>query len=56
MSDGTHIPVYLWGDGAQFTESGESMLVFSCGIVIDDNRSNIFPLFMCREVPAFYQP
>ena len=50
MSDGTHIPVYLWGDGAQYTESGESMLVFSCGIVIDDNRSNIFPLFMCREV------
>lgn len=47
--DASHIPVYLWGDGAQYTESGESMSVFCCGIVVDDNRSNIFPLFLCRE-------
>ena len=49
MSDGSHIPIYFWGDGAQYTESGESILVFTCGIVIDENRSNTFPLFMCRE-------
>ena len=49
MSDGSHIPVYLWGDGAQYTESGESILVFSCGIVIDGNHTNVFPLFLCRE-------
>ena len=51
MSDGSHIPLYLWGDGAQYTESGESILVFTCGIVIDENRSNTFPLFLCREDP-----
>lgn len=45
-----HIPMYVWGDGAQYTESGESMMVFSCGIVIDPKRTNIFPLFLCREV------
>ena len=44
-----HIPMYVWGDGAQYTESGESMMVFSCGIVIDPKRTNIFPLFLCRE-------
>lgn len=42
--------MYVWGDGAQYTESGESMMVFSCGIVIDPKRTNIFPLFLCREV------
>ena len=52
MSDGSHLPIYLWGDGAQYTESGESMLVFCCGIVIDPQRSNIFPLFMCKEVTS----
>ena len=49
MSDGTHIPLYLWGDGAQFTESGQSMMVFACGFILDENRSNVFPLWMCRE-------
>ena len=49
--DGNHIPIYLWGDAAQFTESGESMMVFSCGFILDENRSNIFPLWMCREEP-----
>lgn len=47
--DGCHIPLYLWGDVAQYTESGESMSAFCCGIVVDDNRSNIFPLFLCKE-------
>ena len=51
MSTGEHIPMYVWGDGAQYTESGESMLVFSCGIIVDEKRTNIFPLFLCREVP-----
>lgn len=50
MSTGDHLPVYVWGDGAQYTESGESIMVFSCGIVVDEKRTNIFPLFMCREV------
>ena len=49
--DGCHIPLYLWGDVAQYTESGESMSAFCCGIVVDDNRSNIFPLFLCKEEP-----
>ena len=46
----TTYQMYVWGDGAQYTESGESMMVFSCGIVIDPKRTNIFPLFLCREV------
>lgn len=50
MSTGDHLPVYVWGDGAQYTESGESIMVFSCGIVVDEKRTNIFPLFMCRAV------
>ena len=41
--------MYLWGDGAQYTEGGDSILLFSCGFVLDKNRSNIFPLFLCRE-------
>ena len=54
MSDGTHIPVFLWGDGAQYTVTeNQSMMVFACGFVLDDNRSNIFPLWMCREEPCF---
>ena len=47
--DGCHIPLYLWGDGAQFTESGQSMTAFCCGIVIDPDRSNVFPLFLCKD-------
>ncbi|CAK9028221.1 unnamed protein product, partial [Durusdinium trenchii] len=47
--DGCHIPLYLWGDGAQYTESGQSIMAFTCGIVIDKNRSNTWPLFLCRE-------
>ena len=47
--EGDHIPIYLWGDGAQFTESGQSVLVLACGLVMDDKRTNIFPLFLCRE-------
>ena len=49
--DGCHIPLYLWGDGAQYTESGQSIMAFTCGIVIDKNRSNTWPLFLCREDP-----
>jgi hypothetical protein len=49
MSSGDHVPIYLWGDAAQFTESGQSMMVLACGLVMDDDRSNIFPLFLCRE-------
>lgn len=51
MSDGSHVPVYLWGDGAQYTEKGDSIMVFCCGFVLDANRSNIFPLWLCKEEP-----
>lgn len=52
MSDGSHIPMYLWGDGAQFTESGESITAFTCGFVLDEERSHTFPLFLCRDEPC----
>ena len=52
MSPGCdHVPLYLWGDGAQYTESGQSIMVLSCGLVMDDMRTNIFPLCLCREDP-----
>jgi hypothetical protein len=48
---GDHVPIYLWGDGAQYTESGQSIMVLACGLVMDDVRTNIFPLCLCREDP-----
>ena len=48
---GDHVPIYLWGDGAQYTESGQSIMVLACGLVMDDERTNIFPLCLCREDP-----
>ena len=47
--EGDHLPLYVWGDGAQYTESGESMLVFTFGLVGFKTPLNNFPIFMCRE-------
>ena len=47
--EGDHLPLYVWGDGAQYTESGESMMVFTFGLAGFKTPLNIFPIFMCRE-------
>ena len=52
----SHIPVWLWGDEADFRESGESVLVIAMGCVIDPRKFSAeccYPICICRSDPSF---
>ena len=50
--DGSHYPLWLWGDEAQFRESGEEIQLIAMGAVLDTRKHSLetcFPLSICRS-------
>lgn len=48
----TSIPIWLWGDAAQYNAKHESVIVLCCGCVLDDRKSSVsscFPFAILRE-------
>ena len=48
------VPMWLWGDDAQYLESGEQITVVCCGLLLqnDTEKTTVkrcFPLFLYRE-------
>ena len=48
------VPLWMWGDGCQYLESGESITVVCCGLVLQrqvekTTINRCFPLFLFRE-------
>lgn len=53
----THIPLWLWGDAANYIND-ENLMVFCVGHVLDDQKNSIkkcFPIVVCREDPCLYR-
>ena len=49
--DGCHYPLWLWGDEAQFRESGDEIQLIAMGAVLDSRKHSLetcFPLSICR--------
>jgi hypothetical protein len=50
----TPVPVWLWGDEADFRESGETVLVVAMGCCIDPRKfsaESCYPICVCRSEP-----
>ena len=48
-----HIPLYLWGDDAQFTENQDKLVTVAMGRVLEtskDARLTVWPLFVFQQV------
>ena len=46
------IPIWLWGDSAQYNAKKESVIVLCCGCVLDERKSSVstcFPFVIVRE-------
>lgn len=46
-----HVPVWLWGDDAQYNELGQKIVAVSMGCVLDDRThcvQTVWPLFAYR--------
>lgn len=51
VSDGTHHPLWIWADAANYIKD-QNILVVCFGSVLDDETNSInkcFPLVLCRE-------
>ena len=49
--DGSHIPLYIWGDEAQYRDSGEEILVLTLGSILDGRRYSVescYPMCILR--------
>ena len=57
MSPGYHVPLWLWGGDANYLESGQSLTVFVCGLVLHhdpDLKNSIdrcWPICILQEEP-----
>ncbi len=50
--DKNHIPIWLWGDEAQYRENGDEILLICMGIVVDKRKFSVescYPLGICRS-------
>lgn len=47
-----HIPLWLWGDEAQYRENGDEILLIAMGCIIDQRKFSVescYPLAICRS-------
>lgn len=47
-----HVPLWLWGDEAQFRENGDEILLICMGLAIDNRKYSVescYPLSVCRS-------
>lgn len=50
-----HIPLWIWGDEAQFRENGDEVLLIAIGSVLDQRKYSVeacYPLSICRSESA----
>ncbi len=51
------IPIWLWGDAAQYNAKNESVVVLCCGCILDQRKASVstcFPFVILREDPGLY--
>jgi len=54
----THYPLWIWGDEAQYRESGDEVLLISLGAVLDQRKYSVeacFPICVVRTEASLGQ-
>ena len=50
--DRNHVPLWIWGDEAQYRESGDEILLICMGSICDTRKFSVetcYPLSICRS-------